>query len=44
MKVLLDSCISSQAIEILGGTLTYASTGEGTRARVRLRSGRLTAV
>jgi signal transduction histidine kinase len=37
----LGVSIAAQAIEILGGTLTYASApGEGTRARVRLPSGR----
>jgi signal transduction histidine kinase len=41
----LGVSIAAQAIEILGGTLTYASApGEGTRARVRLRSGRLAAI
>jgi signal transduction histidine kinase len=41
----LGVSIAAQAIEILGGTLTYASEpGEGTRARVRLRSGRLAAL
>jgi signal transduction histidine kinase len=41
----LGVSIAAQAIELLGGSLTYASEpGEGTRARVRLRSGRLAAL
>lgn len=37
----LGVSIAAQAIEVLGGTLTYVSApGRGTRARVRLRSGR----
>jgi signal transduction histidine kinase len=37
----LGVSIAAQAIEVLGGSLTYASApGGGTRARVRLRSGR----
>jgi signal transduction histidine kinase len=40
----LGVSIAAQAIELLGGTLSYVSPpGEGTRARVRLRSGRLKA-
>jgi two-component system, OmpR family, phosphate regulon sensor histidine kinase PhoR len=36
----LGVSIAAQAIELLGGTLTYVSApGEGTRARVRFRSG-----
>jgi signal transduction histidine kinase len=40
----LGVSIAAQAIELIGGTLAYDSVpGEGTRARVRLPSGRLTA-
>ena len=37
----LGVSIAAQAIELLGGTLSYVSApGEGTRAHVRFRSGR----
>jgi signal transduction histidine kinase len=39
----LGVSIAAQAIELIGGTLTYDSTpGEGTRAQIRLPSGQLT--
>jgi signal transduction histidine kinase len=40
----LGVSIAAQAIELLGGTLTYVSApGDGTKARVRFRSGSLSA-